>query len=86
MYCHAPLVCGRYFSASTREVRVTADLLSGYLFLLDEITTSRIVPLGKRNHRLELLIGNLQAPVFSLVLKPAEALTTGAKLTTILNA
>lgn len=58
----------------------------GHFFQLDEINSWRIVPAGKRNHRLELLINNLQVPVFSFVLKPAEVLTTEARLTTILGA
>lgn len=58
----------------------------GHFFQLDEINSWRIVPAGKRNHRLELLTNNLQVPVFSLVLKPTEVLTTEARLTTILGA
>lgn len=58
----------------------------GHFFQLDEISSWRIVPAGKRNHRLELLTNNLQVPVFSLVLKPAEVLTTEARLATILGA
>jgi len=59
---------------------------AGHFFRLDEISSWRIVPAGKRNHRLELLTNNPQVPVFSLVLKPAEVLTTEARLTTILGA
>lgn len=58
----------------------------GHFFQLDEISSWRIVPAGKRNHRLELLTSNLQVPVFSFVLKPVVVLTTEAKLTTILGA
>ena len=57
-----------------------------HFFQLDEIRSWRIVPVGKRNHRLELLTSNLQVPVFSLVLKPAEVLTTEARMATILGA
>lgn len=57
----------------------------GHFFQRDEINSWRIVPAGKRNHRLELLTNNLQVPVFSLVLKPTEVLTTEARLATILG-
>jgi hypothetical protein len=56
---------------------------AGYFFRLDEISSWRVVPAGKRNHRLELLTRNPRLPVFSLVLKPAEVLTTEARLATI---
>ncbi|MCQ4313898.1 hypothetical protein NAV33_18675 [Pseudomonas stutzeri] len=56
-----------------------------HFFQLDEIRSWRIVPVGKRNHRLELLTSNLNIPVFSLALKPAEVLTTEARLATILG-
>lgn len=59
---------------------------AGHVFQLDEISSWRIVPVGKRNHRLELLTSNLQVPVFSLVLKPTEVLTTEARLTALLGA
>jgi len=56
-----------------------------HFFQLDEITSWCVVPVGKRNHRLELLTSNLQIPVFRLVLKPAEVFTTEARLTALLG-
>lgn len=58
---------------------------AGHFFSLDEITSWRIVPVGKRNHRLELLTSNLKIPVFSLALKPAEVLITEARLIALLG-
>ncbi|MCO3772824.1 hypothetical protein QOU27_22360 [Pseudomonas aeruginosa] len=58
---------------------------AGHFFQLDEINSWRIVPIGKRNHRLELLTSNLRVPAFGLVLKPAEVLTTEARLVALLG-
>jgi len=59
---------------------------AGHFFQLDEISSWRIVPVGKRNHRLEVLTRNPRLPVFSLVLKPTEVLTTEARLAAVLGA
>jgi hypothetical protein len=56
-----------------------------HLFWLDEISSWRIVPVGKRNHRLEVLTRNLDVPVFSIVLRPTEVLITEARLSTLLG-
>lgn len=56
-----------------------------HFFRLDEINSWRIVPVGKHNHRLELLTSNLDVPVFSIVLRPAEVLSTEARLNTLLG-
>lgn len=54
-----------------------------YFFRFDEINSWRIVPVGKHNHRLEVLTSNLDVPVFSLVLRQAEVLKTEARLSTL---
>lgn len=54
-----------------------------HFFRFDEINAWRIVPVGKHNHRLEVLTSNLDVPVFSLVLKPTEVLNTEARLDTL---
>lgn len=59
---------------------------AGHFFQLDELSSWRIVPAGKRNHRLEVLTRNPRLPVFSLVLKPTEVLTTEARLAAVLGA
>lgn len=59
---------------------------TGYFFRLDEISSWRIVPAGKHNHRLELLTRNPLLPAFSLVLKPTEVLATEARLAALLGA
>jgi hypothetical protein len=59
---------------------------AGHFFRLDEISSWRIVPAGKRNHRLELLTRNPRLPAFSLVLKPTEVLATEARLAALLGA
>lgn len=51
-----------------------------HFFRLDEIRSWRIVPVGNSSHRLELLTCDLAIPMFSLVLKPAEVLSTEARL------
>ncbi|AIG04114.1 hypothetical protein GIW54_19520 [Pseudomonas proteolytica] len=56
-----------------------------HFFRFDEINSWRIVPVGKHNHRLEVLTSNLDVPVFSLVLKPTEVLNTEARLDTLLG-
>lgn len=58
----------------------------GHFFQLDEISSWRIVPAGKRNHRLEVLTRNPRLPVFSLVLKPTEVLATEARLAALIGA
>ncbi|ENB7452811.1 hypothetical protein EIM14_23970 [Pseudomonas aeruginosa] len=56
-----------------------------HFFRLDEINSWRIVPVGKRNHRLELLTSNPKVPLFSLALKPAQVPHTEAKLHALLG-
>lgn len=58
---------------------------AGHFFQFDEVHSWRIVPVGKRNHRLEVLTRNLDVPVFSLVLRPIEVLNTEARLRTLLG-
>ncbi|NNB26180.1 hypothetical protein HBN92_16195 [Pseudomonas fragi] len=53
---------------------------SGQIFRLDEIRSWRIVPVGKSNHRLELLTSDLAVPTFSLALKSADVTSTEARL------
>ncbi|WP_165666044.1 hypothetical protein [Metapseudomonas otitidis] len=77
-----------YLGVDTSAGRLLAYPINGKerLFSLDEIHSWRIVPVGKRNHRLELLTCDLKAPVFRLVLNPAEVLATEARLKTLLGA
>ena len=56
-----------------------------HLFRLDEIRSWRILPVGKSNHRLELLTSDLAIPTFSLVLKTGDVTNTEARLHTIFN-
>lgn len=53
-----------------------------HFFRLDEIQSWRILPVGKSNHRLELLTNDLTIPSFSLALKGSEVLSTEARLHT----
>ncbi|WP_238786314.1 hypothetical protein [Pseudomonas sp. S49] len=55
-------------------------------FKFDEVSSWRIVPAGKHNHRLEVLTSNLNIPAFSLVLRSREVLNTEARLNTLLGA
>ncbi|TBU71437.1 hypothetical protein DNK06_24035 [Pseudomonas daroniae] len=57
-----------------------------HFFPLDEIVSWRIVPVGKRNHRLEMLTRNVQVPVFSIVLRPSEVSATEARLAAAFDA
>ncbi|MGH8329863.1 MAG: hypothetical protein ACRER3_07130 [Pseudomonas fluorescens] len=70
---------------STRSLLVYPVDGAEYFFRLDEVSSWRIVPAGKRNHRLEVLTRNPRFPVFSLVLKPAEVLATEARLAALLG-
>lgn len=76
-----------YLGIDSPSRRLLAYPVDGaeHFFRLDEINAWRIVSVGKRNHRLELLTSNPKAPVFSLVLKPAEVLHTEAKLHALLG-
>jgi hypothetical protein len=58
---------------------------NGHLFRLDEIRSWRIVPVGKSNHRLELLTSDLAIPKFSLALKTADVTNTEARLHAIFS-
>ncbi len=71
---------------STRSLLAYPVDGAGHFFQLDEISSWRIVPVGKRNYRLEVLTRNLRLPVFSLVLKPTEVLATEARLAAVLGA
>lgn len=77
-----------YLGVDTSAQKLLAYPVNGKerLFSLDEINSWRIIPVGKRNHRLELLTSDLHAPVFSLVLNPTEVLATEARLNTLLGA
>lgn len=57
----------------------------GHFFKLNEIGSWRIVPVGKRNYRLELLTTNLCIPSFGLALKPWEVVNTEARLRVLLG-
>ncbi len=57
----------------------------GHLFRLDEIQSWRILPVGKSNHRLELLTSDLAIPTFSLALKTADVTNTEARLHSIFS-
>ena len=56
-----------------------------HLFRLDEIRSWRILPVGKSNHRLELLTSDLAIPTFSLALKTADVANTEARLYAIFS-
>ncbi|MFJ2677514.1 hypothetical protein [Pseudomonas sivasensis] len=57
----------------------------GHLFRLDEIRSWRILPVGKSNHRLELLTSDLAIPTFSLALKTVDVTNTEARLHSIFS-
>ncbi|WP_449123809.1 hypothetical protein [Pseudomonas viridiflava] len=57
----------------------------GHLFRLDEIRSWRILPVGKSNHRLELLTSDLAIPTFSLALRTTDVTNTEARLHTIFS-
>ncbi|WP_024668154.1 hypothetical protein [Pseudomonas syringae] len=57
----------------------------GHLFRLDEIRSWRILPVGKSNHRLELLTSDLAVPTFSLALRTADVTNTEARLHAIFS-
>lgn len=58
---------------------------NGHIFRLDEIRSWRILPVGKSNHRLELLTSDLAIPTFSLALKTADVTNTEARLHAIFS-
>ena len=58
---------------------------NGHLFRLDEIRSWRILPVGKSNHRLELLTSDLAIPTFSLALKAGDVTNTEAQLHAIFS-
>ena len=70
---------------STRRLLAYPVKGAEHFFSFDEINAWRIVPVGKHNHRLEVLTSNLDVPVFSLVLKPTEVLNTESRLGTLLG-
>jgi len=57
----------------------------GHLFRLDEIRSWRILPVGKSNHRLELLTSDLANPTFSLALRTMDVTNTEARLHAIFS-
>lgn len=57
----------------------------GHLFRLDEIRSWRIFPVGKSNHRLELLTSDLAIPTFSLALRTVDVINTEARLHAIFS-
>lgn len=57
----------------------------GHLFRLDEIRSWRILPVGKSNHRLELLTSDLAIPKFSLALRTTDVTNTEARLHAIFS-
>lgn len=71
--------------ASARRMLVYPVNGAEHFFRLDEVNSWRIVPAGKRNHRLEVLTSDLDIPVFSIVLRPAEVLSTEARLGILLG-
>ncbi|WP_339541320.1 hypothetical protein [Pseudomonas sp. RA_5y_Pfl1_P24] len=71
--------------ASTRRMLVYPVNGVEHFFRFDEVNSWRIVPAGKRNHRLEVLTSNLEVPVFSIVLRSAEVLSTEARLSILLG-
>ncbi|MFJ7312753.1 hypothetical protein ACIQVE_08270 [Pseudomonas sp. NPDC098747] len=76
-----------YLGIDGSERRLLVYPINGaeHFFSFGEINSWRIVPAGKRNHRLEVLINNLDVPVFSLVLRSAEVLKTEARLSTLFS-
>ena len=57
----------------------------GHLFRLDEIQSFRILPIGKSDHRLELLTSDLAIPTFSLALRTMDVTNTEARLHAIFS-
>lgn len=56
-----------------------------HFFRLDEIRSWRILPVGKSNHRLELLTSDLKIPTFSLALRSSDVASTEARLRTVFD-
>lgn len=56
-----------------------------HFFRLDEIRSWRILPVGKSNHRLELLTNDLTIPTFSLALRASDVVSTEARLHTVFD-
>ena len=57
----------------------------GHLVRLDEIRSWRILPVGKGDHRLELLTSDLAFPTFSLALRKTDVTNTEARLHAIFS-
>lgn len=57
----------------------------GHLFRLDEIRSWPILPVGKGDHRLELLTSDLAIPTFSLALRTTDVTNTEARLRAIFS-
>lgn len=71
--------------ASARRLLVYPVNGAEHFLQFNEVNSWRIVPAGKRNHRLEVLTSNLDIPVFSIVLRSAEVLSTEARLSNLLG-
>ena len=71
--------------ASARRMLVYPVNGAEHFFRFDEVNSWRIVPAGKRNHRLEVLTSNLDVPVFNIVLRSTEVLSTEARLSSLLG-
>jgi hypothetical protein len=76
-----------YLGIDASERRLVVYPVNGveHFFRFAEVSSWRIVPVGKRNHRLEVLSSNLNIPVFCIVLRSAEVLSTEARLRTLLG-
>lgn len=76
-----------YLGIDSSARRLLAYPVKGaeHFFRFDEVNSWRIVPAGKRNHRLEVLTSNLDVPVFSIVLRSTEVLITEARLSSLLG-
>ncbi len=53
---------------------------TAHFFRLADIRSWHIIPVGKRNYRLNVLTSDLNIPVFSMALPPHDAVATEARL------
>lgn len=76
-----------YLAVDSTARRLLAYPVEGavHIFQIDEVNSWRVVPVGKRNHRLELLTSSALVPMFSVALKPTEVLAIEARLQTVLS-
>jgi hypothetical protein len=77
-----------YLSVDSNARRLLVYPVEGavHFFQMDEVNSWRIVPVGKRNHRLELLTSSARVPMFSVVLKPTEVPAIEARFQAVLGA